>query len=152
MKTVKVIKNSSNGQIFTQNPTVSAKDGKQYGYIIVSELEPSVDFSSGVARVLKPRTAAVAFLASDFEKLNGLYVEGRQLNGKIVIEESTEQKGNAEPMKNPSTDAILTHGGAPIYRYSRFTTNMDAQDLILARDGANVPQTASADASSALNA
>jgi hypothetical protein len=147
METVKVIKNSQTNEIFTKNEGVG-KDGKQYGFILVSELNPRQDFESGVVRVLAPRTTAIAFSEESWEKVKHLYTEGKLIPGKIIFEESTEQKGNTKALINPKTEAVLTSGGNPIYRYYKFTQDSSRGDVKLNRDSVSAPVMAGASAES----
>lgn len=133
MKTVKVIANPKSGLIFTKNENLG-KDGKEYGYITLQETSPRINMDGGVARVTSARTCLKAFLVSDWEKVQNFFAAGSIHNGQVIISESTEKKGNAEPARAGKDGDILTHGGQPIYRYAEFTSDTNATDQLLSRD------------------
>jgi hypothetical protein len=135
METVKITANKE-GQVFTNNAGLG-KDGKQYGYIRVEA--QTMDFSGVVAKV-KTRSALISMTAEDFAKTS--LKNGQPLNGKIVFTESVIKTGNAEPKRAGVDGEILTSGGLPIYRYSKFTSDQNATDVLIAHENQLVAKAA----------
>jgi len=135
METVKITANKE-GQVFTNNAGLG-KDGKQYGYIRVES--QVMDFSGVVAKV-KTRSALISMTAEDFAKTS--LKNGAALNGKIVFTESLIKIGNAEAKRAGADGEILTSGGQPIYRYSKFTSDVNAVDSLLAHENVLVAKAA----------
>jgi hypothetical protein len=135
METVKITANKE-GQVFTTNANLG-KDGKQYGYIRVES--QVMDFSGAVAKV-KTRSALISMTAEDFAKTS--LKNGAALNGKIVFTESLIKIGNAEAKRAGEKGEILTSGGQPIYRYSKFTSDQNATDVLIAHENVLVASAA----------
>lgn len=135
METVKITTNKE-GQVFTKNANLG-KDGKEYGYFRVEANR--MDFSGAVAKVT-PCSALISMSAIDFAK-SGLKA-GQTLAGKIVFNESLIKIGNAEPKRAGKDGEILTSGGQPIYRYSKFTSDQNATDVLIAHENVLVASAA----------
>lgn len=135
MKNQVTITANKEGQVFVSTG-ISAKDGKEYGYV---RLESKwLDMSGPIAQV-RSLSALKTFSreAFDMSELKA----GDALDGKIVIKESTIKnpfRANQQPKiqpKNPNVagdvDKLLLFNGAPIYRETEFTTDMSAENVLV---------------------
>jgi len=124
-----VTANPSNGQVFTSTG-ISEKDGKEYGFIRVESKE--IDFSGPVATV-RTRSALKAMSKEAFDA-SGLEA-GLSISGQIVIKESTTKNPNRTnqlPKTQGKDGGILLYNGLPIYRETEFTTDLSAQNVLVA--------------------
>lgn len=134
MSQVKVAINSKNNQVFTAKTTPS-KDGKTYGFYIVESNHTSME--GGFIRT----TRRTATLTVDVAQNPG-WTAGFPLSGKIVIEESHTPFYEGQEVKiNPTTKEAVLVNGKPVYRQSRYTENVNAQDVLLVNSVANTTTT-----------
>lgn len=133
-KQVTVTANPESGKVFTPNAEVSAKDGKQYGYIRLESNE--WDFNGGVARLAK-RSALKSMLASDFAA--SPIPAGTKMEGQIIRKDTLEavyegHKAMRVPAKNAAGELVedqfsaVTCKGAPVYRQDIFTQDLSLTD------------------------
>jgi len=126
---VKVTANPNTGLVFTSTG-VSAKDGKEYGFIRLES--KSVDFSGAVAsvRIL----SALKTISKEAFDASGL-MQGQEIDGQIIIKESTIKnpfRANQEPKRQGKDGGILLSNGLPIYRETEFTTDMSVANVLVA--------------------
>lgn len=126
---VEVIANKTTGLVFNSTG-ISAKDGKEYGWYTVQST--FVDRSGSMDKV----TILTALRSTSAEtfKLAPL-VAGEVLDGKIVIKESTTKnpfRASQEPKRKGKDGGILLYNGLPIYRETEFTTDLKAENVLLA--------------------
>lgn len=133
---VTITKNPETGNVFTENEGVSENDGKQYGFIRLQQ--EIVDMSGGVGSV-KVRSALKSFEKSTFEKASKILVEGRELPGNIVREETTEGTelfgeglGWKEKRAGSAEDApVCKIGNKTIYQRSRYDETGEEADILI---------------------
>ena len=126
---VVVIANKTTGQVFNSTG-ISAKDGKEYGWYTVQST--TVDRSGALDRVVVltalRSTSKEAFDASPL-------VAGEILDGKILVKESVTKnpfRANQEPKRAGKDGGVLLFNGLPIYRETEFTTDLSAQNVLVA--------------------
>jgi hypothetical protein len=126
---VVVIANKSTGLVFNSTG-VSAKDGKEYGWYTVQST--FVDRSGAMDKV----TVLSALRSTSAEAFNASpLVAGEILDGKILIKESVTKnpfKANQEPKRAGKDGPVCLFNGLPIYRETEFTTDLSAQNVLIA--------------------
>jgi hypothetical protein len=126
---VVVIANKTTGLVFNSTG-ISAKDGKEYGWYTVQST--FVDRSGALDKV----TVLSALRSTSAEAFNAMpLVAGEILDGKIVIKESTTKnpfRANQEPKRKGKDGGILLFNGQPIYRETEFTSDLNAQNVLVA--------------------
>ena len=139
---VTITANPSNGQVFTSTG-VSEKDGKEYGYIRVEQ--KWLDMSGAVATVRS--LSALKAISKEAFDMSGL-AHGSEIEGKILIKESTTKnpfRANQEAKRAGKDGGVLLYNGLPIYRETEFTTDLSAQNVLIAHTAvAPVAETISA--------
>jgi hypothetical protein len=124
-----VTANPNTGLVFNSTG-ISSKDGKEYGYYRVEQT--FVDRSGAMDRVVKlSALRSISKEAFDAAPL----VHGEILDGKIVVIESTTKnpfKANQEPKRQGKDGGVLLANGLPIYRETKFTTDMSEQNVLIA--------------------
>jgi len=142
---VKVNANSETGEIWTlRNITdKNTKEERTVGVIMLSQ----VSFNSSGIGGLSKKTAFKTY-EQDVMDLLGDMVDGQTfpIPGKLVIEETlkpyTRKDGSTqEPKRKGKNGDIITYQGSPVYRNTEFTTDMNAQDVLLRETKASVPAT-----------
>lgn len=144
MKTVKVL-----------NPAVNAKiDPKRIlkgTSIVLNEKNPeyasialeSNSFSMEGGFVNEEHR--VAFLGGKTEDLQKFakavnFQPDAMVEGKIIINEGFKEfYPGQDPKINPTTNAVITSEGKPVYRNYSYTTNEDAQDVYQKSDKVDTP-------------
>lgn len=140
---VTVCENKNTGLVLT--PKTITVNGEEQSMLNVMVQQRSLSNLSGIGRVSK--RVAFVLLPEEAVEMLGLdkLVDGDAFpqEGKIVVHETTEpytwtdkegKKRTQEPKINPSTKEVLTHMGAPIYRNSIFTVDVNASDILLTAD------------------
>lgn len=126
---VVVIANKNSGLVFNSTG-ISAKDGKEYGWYTVQST--FVDRSGSMDKV----TVLTALRSTSLEAFNAApLVAGEILDGKIIVKESTTKnpfRANQEPKRKGKDGGILLFNGQPIYRETEFTTDLNAQSVLVA--------------------
>lgn len=126
---VVVIANKNSGLVFNSTG-ISAKDGKEYGWYTVQST--FVDRSGAMDKV----TVLSALRSTSLEAFNAApLVAGEVLDGKIVIKESTTKnpfRASQEPKRKGKDGGILLFNGQPIYRETEFTSDLNAQNVLIA--------------------
>ena len=126
---VVVIANKNSGLVFNSTG-ISAKDGKEYGWYTVQST--FVDRSGAMDKV----TVLTALRSTSADAFNAApLVAGELLDGKIVVKESTIKnpfRANQEPKRKGKDGGILLFNGLPIYRETEFTTDLSAQNVLIA--------------------
>ena len=128
MKNQVTVTANKDGLVFTSTG-ISAKDGKEYGYIRIQSNE--MDFSSAVARVIS--LSALKAISKDAFDMSGIPA-GTTLDGKILVKESTIKnpfRANHAPKTEGKDGGILLLNGSPIYRETEFTTDLSAQSVLV---------------------
>lgn len=138
---VKVTANESGAVVVpSKNP--------DYGYVRLESKSVSVD-AGGWARK-STKSALIRGLVSDLKEM-GL-TNGKTLPGQIVIVESheaTNPEDLEQDMKIAGDSGVpCTKDGQPIYRTSRYTTDMEATDTLIAHDNGDAIREAQADLAS----
>lgn len=126
---VEVIANKTTGLVFNSTG-ISAKDGKEYGWYTVQST--FVDRSGSMDKVTV-LTALRSTSKETFDKAP--LVVGEVLDGKIVIKESITKnpfRASQEPKRKGKDGGILLFNGQPIYRETEFTTDLNAQNVLVA--------------------
>lgn len=126
---VVVIANKNSGLVFNSTG-ISAKDGKEYGWYTVQST--FVDRSGALDKV----TVLTALRSTSLEAFNAApLVAGEILDGKIIVKESTTKnpfRANQEPKRKGKDGGILLFNGQPIYRETEFTSDLNAQSVLVA--------------------
>lgn len=126
---VVVIANKNSGLVFNSTG-ISAKDGKEYGWYTVQST--FVDRSGAMDKV----TVLTALRSTSADAFNAApLAAGELLDGKIVVKESTIKnpfRANQEPKRKGKDGGILLFNGLPIYRETEFTTDLSAQNVLVA--------------------
>lgn len=126
---VVVIANKNSGLVFNSTG-ISAKDGKEYGWYTVQST--FVDRSGAMDKV----TVLTALRSTSADAFNAApLAAGEILDGKIVVKESTIKnpfRANQEPKRKGKDGGILLFNGLPIYRETEFTTDLSAQNVLIA--------------------
>jgi len=126
---VVVIANKNSGLVFNSTG-ISAKDGKEYGWYTVQST--FVDRSGAMDKV----TVLTALRSTSADAFNAApLTAGELLDGKIVVKESTIKnpfRANQEPKRKGKDGGILLFNGLPIYRETEFTTDLNAQNVLVA--------------------
>jgi hypothetical protein len=126
---VVVIANKNSGLVFNSTG-ISAKDGKEYGWYTVQST--FVDRSGAMDKV----TVLTALRSTSADAFNAApLAAGELLDGKIVVKESTIRnpfRANQEPKRKGKDGGILLFNGLPIYRETEFTTDLNAQNVLVA--------------------
>jgi len=126
---VVVIANKNSGLVFNSTG-ISAKDGKEYGWYTVQST--FVDRSGAMDKV----TVLTALRSTSADAFNAApLAAGELLDGKIVVKESTIKnpfRANQEPKRKGKDGGILLFNGLPIYRETEFTTDLNAQNVLVA--------------------
>ena len=126
---VVVIANKNSGLVFNSTG-ISAKDGKEYGWYTVQST--FVDRSGAMDKV----TVLTALRSTSADAFNAApLAAGEILDGKIVVKESTIKnpfRANQEPKRKGKDGGILLFNGLPIYRETEFTTDLNAQNVLIA--------------------
>lgn len=126
---VKVTANPANGQVFTSTG-VSEKDGKEYGYI---RLESKQLDMSGTVATVRTQSALKTISKEAFDASE--LVAGSEIPGKILIKESTTKnpfRANQEAKRQGKDGGVLLFNGLPIYRETEFTSDMSAENVLIA--------------------
>lgn len=132
MSKVHVITANAAGQLVNQS------SNPEFGYIRVEEKVGTTTISNGWAR----STKRSALIKGNYEALvtlvqNNNLRPGSELpmEGKIVIRETTVKAYEGQTPKQAGTDGeILKFNGAPIYRETVFTSNLDEVDVLITHD------------------
>jgi len=148
MNKITITANPKTGNVFTPNAEVSKKDGKRYGFIRLEQT--IVDMSSAVAKV-KTRSALKSISEEDFNKAKGALVAGMQLNGRIRVIESLEQKPGFSAKTAGKDGVACTLGGKQIYQSTEFDPSGELADELIAHDNIIVGSTVRTNSGMALN-
>ena len=126
---VVVIANKNSGLVFNSTG-ISSKDGKEYGWYTVQST--FVDRSGAMDKV----TVLTALRSTSADAFNAApLAAGELLDGKIVVKESTIKnpfRANQEPKRKGKDGGVLLFNGLPIYRETEFTTDLSAQNVLIA--------------------
>lgn len=126
---VVVIANKNSGLVFNSTG-ISAKDGKEYGWYTVQST--FVDRSGAMDKV----TVLTALRSTSADAFNAApLAAGELLDGKIIVKESTIKnpfRANQEPKRKGKDGGVLLFNGLPIYRETEFTTDLSAQNVLVA--------------------
>jgi len=133
---VVITANPATGEIFTKNPTVSEKDGKQYGFV---RLQQEIIDMSGALGAVKVRSALKSFEESVFRKAAKTLVDGFEMGGNIVREETTEGTemfgeglGWTEKRAGDAENApVCKLGNKAIYQRTRYSENANEADTLI---------------------
>lgn len=128
---VVVIANKTTGLVFNSTG-ISAKDGKEYGWYTVQQT--MVDRSGPMDRVVN--LTALRSISKEAFDLAPL-AAGELIDGKIIVKESTTKnpfRSSQEPKRKGKDGAILLYNGQPIYRETEFTTDLSAQNVLVAHN------------------
>lgn len=133
---VKITANPVTGEVFTKNENVSEKDGKQYGFI---RLQQEVIDMSGALGAVKVRSALKSFEQSVFDKAAKVLVDGFEMDGHIIREETTEGtelfgdgKGWTEKRAGNDESAPLCKvGNKTIYQRTRYDETGEETDILI---------------------
>jgi hypothetical protein len=106
----------------------------EYGYVKLQQIRNVIDDNGFLRR--KPVNALLPALVEDLKAMN--LSEGQALTGKIVIEESLEPFNAKTPERDlkiaGSTGIVCTWNGLPIYRRTKFTFDVNAEDTYIKHD------------------
>lgn len=125
---VVVTANPKTGLVF--NSTGIGKDGKEYGFIRVESKE--LDMTGAVASV-RSLSALKAISKESFDMSD--LTAGSIIEGKIIVKESVTKnpfRANQEPKRAGKDGGVLLFNGLPIYRETEFTTDLSAQNVLVA--------------------
>lgn len=124
MSTVKVTANDK-GQV-----VIPSVNNPEFGYIRVEQTSSSME--GGWLR----KSTKSALIRGKVADLNDLgYTAGKSIAGKIIIKESHVAAFEGQDCKiNPTTKAPVLSGGQKVYRDAFYTSDLNAQDVLLASD------------------
>ncbi len=109
----------------------------EYGAIRVQETK--MEINKGGFLQKKQTSALIKGKVEDLKLLG--FRDGQEIGGQIVHEERTEPfYADQEPKKAGADGEVLTCGGAPIYRQSRWTSDMNAASTLLQHDTVTVAE------------
>jgi len=124
---VKVVADATTGLVINQSAN------PMFGYVRVTQIRTIIDDNS----FMKKKEFS-ALIHGDIEELKSEnYYEGQELPGSIIAEESLEpfnKKGPNKPKTAGDTNVVCTLGGFPIYRRTKYTTKVGAEDILIAHD------------------
>lgn len=142
---VKIVKNSKNGLVFTPGTKVS-NNGKSYGFYVVEQ--STITEEGGFIREEK-RSALLTAENTLGAKLN--YPEGHEKSGKIIREESfTPYFTGQEPVINPQTKVPVLRQGKQIYRQDLFAADLSKTDKLIPREAVSADVAVAVEAGSGL--
>lgn len=127
----------------TTNAVINSTSNPEYGYVRVSQVRPMIDEKNGF---LRPRlvTALIPGLITDLQLMS--FYAGQQLDGKVVIEESLTPFNSKTPERDlkvaGGTGIVCTVEGQPIYRRTKFSFDVNAQDTFVKHDNVDQLRTA----------
>lgn len=140
---VLIAENSKTGELIKMRTVTNSKTGEKREVASIMVQQTSLAGLSTFGRLQK-RTAYVTLEMDAFEFIEDHIVNGAvfPVPGKIVIEESLtpyvrKDGSKQEPKINPDTGEIITYQGQPVYRNTRFTEDLNAQDVLLRDNGSN---------------
>ncbi len=127
-----VVENSESGEVITLF-TKMDKEGVEQTYGRVQIQSVALTLNNGFVSQMK-RTAFVT-LDSDALELLGDQIKAERpypMDGKIIVKETlAEQWPGHLPKINPTTGETIEINGHHIYRSTEFTSDLDAQDVIV---------------------
>jgi hypothetical protein len=133
---VKIVANKNTDEVVTER-IITDKAGVQRTVGVIMVQSKALASLSSLGRVAT-RTAFITLEQDAIEFLADELVDGAEfpVSGKIVISETTvpyiSSKGKKqEPKINPTTGAVMTFQGKPVYRNSFFSENVNEADIFL---------------------
>jgi len=143
---VRVIADKNTGDVLRMR-TITDKEGNSREVGVVMVQSKTLSGLSALGRV-STRTAFITLEAEALEFLGDSLKDGHAfpVDGKICIEETLKpyikKDGTPQDAKiNPSTGETITYQGAPVYRNSFFTEDVNQADVFL-KESASVTATA----------
>lgn len=131
----------SNQPIVKAHPTTGAivtyfesEKGEIFGKVRVDQRSPVIN--NGFMSFAN-RSAFITFDEDTAKEMEPLLQEDKAypIAGKVVVHESLEPfYEGQEPKINPSTNEVITHLGAPVYRDTEFVFDVKTQDTLLISD------------------
>lgn len=130
---------TATGAIFTQsldannNPKLD-KNGKEFGFIRV---ENPAKINLGFAYngpVNRGTSALIAMTVEAWEKSKAHFKANMEIDGNVVITESTTQLVGMQPKLSGKNGIQLTINGQPIYRGTQFDASGKVEDVLIAHD------------------
>lgn len=134
---VTIVANSKTGNVVAMKSITDSKTGeiREVGSVMVQS--KSLSGLSRLGRV-STRTAFLTLEQDALDFLEDSLVDGAILPiaGKIVIEETLKpyirkDGTKQDPKINPTTKAIITYQGKPVYRNTYFTDDVSTPDVFL---------------------
>lgn len=120
--------NEKSGLIVTPS-----SNNSEYGYVILSQSVSTVNDQGFIAT--SKRSCLIRGKIADLNAMGLKKDAPFPIDGKIIVVESTTPEYEGQnPKINPETSEVLTHGGAPIYRNTKFTADISKSDILLAHD------------------
>lgn len=107
--------------------------GKTEGWGVIRVDQEVFKMENGIVN----RSNRSAFIRGKMSDLAGIVAQAQAggLSGKIIRQESTTPFYVGQKAKiNPTTKAVVTHNGAPVYFQDLYTESSLAQDSLLASD------------------
>ena len=112
-----------------------SENSPEWGYIRVKQTRILADEKSGFLRA-KTVTALMPGLVEDLQAAD--FHAGQAISGKIVIEEALTPFNKKNPERDlkiaGKTNIVCRIEGEPIYRRTRFSFNVEAEDTYKAHD------------------
>ena len=134
---VKIVANSKTGKVVTMKTITDKSTGEEREVGSVMVQSKALSGLSRLGRV-STRTAFITLEQDALDFLEDELIDGAVFpqDGKIIVEETLKPyvKSNGdkqEPKINPTTKAIITYQGKPVYRNTYFTDDLNAQDVFL---------------------
>jgi|GEM_PF-2074386 len=131
----------SNKPIVKAHPTTGAimtyfesEKGETFGKVRVDQHSPVIN--NGFLSFAN-RSAFITMDENTAKKMESILKEDTAypIEGKVVVRESLEPfYEDQEPKINPSTEEVITHLGAPVYRETQFVFDLEAKDTLLVSD------------------
>jgi len=137
MNQVKIVANSKTGSVVTMKTITDKKTGetREVGSVMVQSR--ALSGLSALGRV-QTRTAFLTLEQDALEFLDAHLSDGAVLPvpGRIVVQETltpyTTKAGKIQEAKiNPTSGAIITYQGQPVYRNTYFSENVNEMDVFL---------------------
>lgn len=114
------------------------KNGNEHGFIRV-ENPSKVDlgFAYDNGGVKRGASALIAMTKKAWESSKDAYKVGMEINGNVVVLESTEKQPGFQPKLAGTNGIQLTIKGQPIYRGTKFDASCTLEDVLVAHDNAD---------------
>lgn len=118
---------------------IQSKKAPEFGYLRLQEESGSFNMEGGWVKEVKALSAILRGKYDVLLKMN--FKEGAKIGGQILRMETIVKptKPDAQPLINPTTKAVVTHNGAPVYSDNIYTSSSTKESVILSHDKIATP-------------